>query len=58
MDDKEPFLSRWSRRKLAAKEDAPAGIPQAPELPAAAPLPPATESAAPGTEARTSPEYK
>lgn len=37
MDNDEPFLSRWSRRKLEAKEDAPAGAPQAAELPAAAP---------------------
>ncbi len=54
MDDKEPFLSRWSRRKLEAKEDAPAGAAQATQLPVAAPdaLPvlsaPAAGPAAPG----------
>ena len=61
MDDKEPFLSRWSRRKLEAKEDAPAGTPQAAELPAAAPAAPpvpATEPAAPGSPQGISSEYR
>jgi hypothetical protein len=61
VDGKEPFLSRWSRRKLQAKEDAPAVAPQAVELPAvepAAQLPPATEATAPGTSASISSEYR
>ncbi|HEY5292284.1 MAG TPA: DUF3306 domain-containing protein [Burkholderiales bacterium] len=61
VDDKETFLSRWSRRKLDAKEDAPAGAPQAAELPAAAPvapLLPATEPPAPGTSEDISSEYR
>jgi hypothetical protein len=60
VDDREPFISRWSRRKLQAKEDAPAGIPQAsaPPAAAAAPLPPAAEPPGPGTAARSGPEYK
>jgi Protein of unknown function (DUF3306) len=70
VDDKEPFLSRWSRRKLEAKEDAPAGAPQAAEfapapqavdLPAAAPVAPlrrATQPPATGTAERMSAEYR
>jgi len=61
MDDKEPFLSRWSRRKLDAKEDAPAGVPQAVALPAAAPvapLLPAAEPPAAGTSEGMSAEYR
>jgi len=61
VDDKEPFLSRWSRRKLEAKEDAPAGAAQAAELPAAAPaapLPVAKEAAVPGAGEGASPEYR
>ena len=61
MDDKEPFLSRWSRRKLDAKEDAPAGVPQAAELPAAppaAPPAPATEPTAPGLPTPDTSEYR
>jgi Protein of unknown function (DUF3306) len=60
VDDKEPFLSRWSRRKLEAKEDAPAALPAA-NLPAAAPaapLPAATEQQEAGTSARESAEYR
>ena len=51
MDDKEPFIARWSRRKLEAREDAPAAAP--PETPPAVPAMPAAESA-PGR----SPEYR
>ncbi|MBI5910847.1 MAG: DUF3306 domain-containing protein [Betaproteobacteria bacterium] len=61
MDDKEPFLSRWSRRKLEAKQDAPAGASQAAELPAAAPaapLAPTTEPPAAGTAEGISSEYR
>lgn len=61
MDDKGAFLSRWSRRKLDAKEDALAGAPQAVELPAAAPvapLLPGTEPIAPGTSEGSSSEYR
>jgi hypothetical protein len=58
VDDREPFLSRWSRRKLEAKEDAPAGTRPAPAPPGAAALPPASEPTAPGTDARTSAEFK
>ena len=50
MDGKEPFLSRWSRRKLETKEDAPAGVAKAAEsrtVAAAAPLAPAIEPPAP-----------
>lgn len=45
MDDKEPFLSRWSRRKLEVNEDAPAAAPaeQRPAAAPAAPLPRASE---------------
>lgn len=61
MDDKEPFLSRWSRRKFAANEDAPAGAQQAAGLPAAAPaapLEPATGLPAPGSAKSNTPEYR
>ena len=61
MDDKEPFLSRWSRRKLAAKEDAPDGAPQAGALPAAAPAAPlasATGLPVPGSANGNTPEYR
>jgi hypothetical protein len=57
-DDKEPFLSRWSRRKLDAKEDAPAAV-AAIEPPAAAsavPPAPAAQSTAPATG--RGPEYR
>jgi len=61
MDDKEPFLSRWSRRKLETKEEAPAaaaamaesrGVAAAPP-PARASEAPAADAAQPGT-----PEYR
>ena len=61
MDDKEPFLSRWSRRKLESNENEPFGAPQAAELPAAAPvapLLPAAEPPAPGPSEGISPEYR
>jgi hypothetical protein len=61
VDDKEPFLSRWSRRKLDAKEDATAGALQAPELPVAdpaAPIPPTMEPPAPDTSEGITPEYR
>ncbi|OGA34123.1 MAG: hypothetical protein A3F75_01010 [Betaproteobacteria bacterium RIFCSPLOWO2_12_FULL_64_23] len=60
VDDKEPFLSRWSRRKLEAKETPPASAPAA-DLPATAPgaaAAPATEPAAPGAPQGTSAEYR
>ena len=51
VDDKEPFLSRWSRRKLDAKEDAPAAVAAAEPAAAASAVPPApaAESTAPAT---------
>jgi len=57
VDDKEPFLSRWSRRKLRAKEHPPAAVPAA-ELPAAAPAAPAAEPTPPGAPQDTSAEYR
>jgi hypothetical protein len=61
VDDKEPFLSRWSRRKLETKEDAPAGGAQAAEFPAAgpaAPLAAATPAPAAATTEGITPEYR
>ena len=61
MDDKEPFLSRWSRRKLETKEDAPAGAAKEAEsrtVAAAAPLAPATEPPAPELPKPGTPEYR
>ena len=61
VDDREPFLSRWSRRKLEAKEDAPAGGVQSDELPAAAPAaapPPALERQAAAASEGHSAEYR
>jgi hypothetical protein len=60
VDDREPFLSRWSRRKLEATEPPPAALPAA-EPPAAAPAAPAvsaTGPAATGTPQDISPEYR
>jgi len=60
VDDKQPFLSRWSRRKLEANDNSPAAVPAA-ELPAAAPAAPrapATEPTAPGAPQRISSEYR
>jgi hypothetical protein len=51
VDDEEHFLSRWSRRKLESKQDAPAALPAA-ELPAAAL--PVAEPAAPAARATES----
>ena len=60
MDAKEPFLSRWSRRKLEAKEDAPATLPvEQPRAAATAPPPPATTGLqAAETSAGASAEYR
>jgi len=65
VDDKEPFLSRWSRRKLEAKEHAPASASTAAGLPADAPATPlepapapATEPAAQGAPHDVSPAYR
>lgn len=60
MDDKEPFLSRWSRRKLGANEQPPDALPAA-ESPAAAPAaPPApvTEATAPDAPQGIGAEYR
>jgi hypothetical protein len=60
VDDKEPFLSRWSRRKLGANEQPPDALPAA-ELPAAAPMaPPApvTGATAPGAPQGIGAEYR
>jgi hypothetical protein len=63
VDDKEPFLSRWSRRKLEAKENTPVALAPA-QLPAAAPgappVPavPAAEPATPGSPQGGSAEYR
>lgn len=46
MDDEEHFLSRWSRRKLDAKREAPAALPDA-APPAAAPSAPAAQAPGP-----------
>jgi hypothetical protein len=59
MEDKEPFLSRWSRRKLETKQDQAAGAASAPELHAAAPPPaPAIGQPAPESELPATPEYR
>lgn len=60
MDDKEPFLSRWSRRKLEAKEDAPAALPveQPRAAAAAAPLPAGAGAHATETSAGANAEYR
>jgi hypothetical protein len=60
VDEEEAFLSRWSRRKLEAKRDAPAALPAAePEsnLPAA-PDAAATQAPAAGAQPGTGPEYR
>lgn len=56
VEDKETFLSRWSRRKLEAKEDAPAGGERAGTAPVAPPAP-ASEPPA-GTTQGISAEYR
>jgi hypothetical protein len=60
VDDKEPFLSRWSRRKLGATEDAPAAVPAAEPAAAAPAVPPApaAESTAPATAKDRGSEYR
>lgn len=58
MDDKEPFIARWSRRKLEAKEDAPAAAPAPPDAVPAVPTVPATQAAASGPAQGTGPEYR
>ncbi|MBE0627300.1 MAG: DUF3306 domain-containing protein [Burkholderiales bacterium] len=57
MDDKEPFLSRWSRRKLEANDDAPVALPPAAQ-PDVAPPAPATEPGPPESARTRSPEYR
>ena len=58
MDDREPFIARWSRRKLEAKDNPPAAMPPA-GLPAAAPgAPPAAQSQAPESAQAMSAEYR
>ena len=57
VDDEERFLSRWSRRKLEAKHDAPAALPAA-ELPAVEPAAPATQAAEPGVPQGMSTEHR
>jgi hypothetical protein len=61
MDDKEPFLARWSRRKLETKEEAPAGVANAPESRSVAPAVPlaqAAEPPLPELAAPDTPEYR
>ena len=60
MDEEETFLSRWSRRKLEAKRDAPAALPAAEPESAASVAPGATASQAPaaGAQPDTGPEYR
>ena len=60
MDDKEPFLSRWSRRKLEADENSPAAARPAEQPAAAAAVPPApaAEPRAPESAQGMSPEYR
>jgi hypothetical protein len=58
VDDKEPFLSRWSRRKLEAKENSPAVPPEQPAaVPAALPEP-GDEPRAPESPQARSAEYR
>ena len=56
MDDKEAFIARWSRRKLEARENAPAAAPPLAPSDArpAVPAMPAAPESAPGR----SPEYR
>jgi len=59
MDENEPFLARWSRRKLATKPEAP--VPQAAALHAAprgAPPAAATQAPAAGVSEGPSAEYR
>jgi len=56
MDDKEPFLSRWSRRKLEA--DQRAGAAKAAESPPAAALPAAAVQPAAELQEHGTPEFR
>jgi hypothetical protein len=57
VDDEEHFLSRWSRRKLESKQDAPAALPAA-ELPPAEPAAPAPQATEPEVPQGISTEYR
>jgi hypothetical protein len=57
VDDEEHFLSRWSRRKLEAKQAAPAVLPAA-ELPAAEPAAAAARATEPEVPQGISAEYR
>lgn len=56
MEEKEPFLSRWSRRKLEASEKSEAAAPA--ERPDAAPPAPAASAAAPEPVQAKTAEYR
>ena len=60
MDEEEAFLSRWSRRKLEAKQDTPAALPAAEPEAAAPAAPVAAAPQAPAAEAQAGqgPEYR
>ena len=60
VDDKEPFLSRWSRRKLETTQNPPAASPAAEPAAAAPAAPPASaaEPAAAGAPQGISAEYR
>jgi hypothetical protein len=59
MDDKEPFLTRWSRRKLETKEMPPAGAANtAASGTAAAPLAPASAPPEPELPENGTPEFR
>ena len=64
VDGKETFLSRWSRRKLQAKQQLPAAAPAAdpptapPAAPSAAATTPATQATAPEATREFSAEYR
>lgn len=57
VDDEEHFLSRWSRRKLESKQDAPAALPAA-ELPAAESAAPVAQATEPEVPPGISAEYR
>jgi hypothetical protein len=60
VDDKEPFLSRWSRRKLEENEQPPDALPAAELSAAAAGVPPVlvTEPTPPGSPQGIGAEYR
>jgi hypothetical protein len=58
VEDKEPFIARWSRRKLEAKESAPAAAPAPPDADPAVSVVPATHAAVPGPAQGRGPEYR